>query len=60
MFRFVCWLLLGGDEMVELFVALIIHGTRTFSQVPLKLQDAVRAMLLTLGLDENGVPIVTP
>lgn len=46
--------------MVDMYVALIIAGRRTFTQVPLKYQDAVRADLLALGLDENGNPIVTP
>lgn len=40
--------------MVALYVALIINGRRTFDAVPSKLQDAVRADLLALGLDENG------
>lgn len=55
-------LLLGGgdDIMVLVFVTLIIYGSKTFSQVPVSLQPAVRAELLTMGLDENGVPIVTP
>jgi len=46
--------------MVEVFTALIVYGTRTFSQVPLSLQPAVRELLLSMGLDENGDPIVTP
>jgi hypothetical protein len=50
----------GGINMVDLYVALIINGRRTFAQVPVKYQDAVRADLLALGLDENGNPIVTP
>lgn len=55
-------LLLGGGEntMVLVFVTLIVYGSKTFSQVPASLQPAVRAELLTMGLDENGVPIVTP
>ena len=55
-------LLLGGCEntMVLVFVTLIVYGSKTFSQVPVSLQPAVRAELLTMGLDENGVPIVTP
>ena len=52
--------LLGGIEMVDMYVALIIAGRRTFTQVPVKYQEAVRADLLALGLDENGNPIVTP
>ena len=44
--------------MVDLYVALIIADRRTFEQVPARYQDAVKADLLALGLDENGNPIV--
>jgi len=40
--------------MVDLYIALILAGRRTFSQVPAKFKDAVRTDLLALGLDENG------
>lgn len=50
-------LLLGGKDMVALYVALIINGRRTFAQVPDKFKEAVKADLLALGLDENGDPI---
>ena len=40
--------------MVDLYLALITAGRRTFSQIPVKYQAAVRADLLALGLDENG------
>lgn len=43
--------------MVALYVALIINGRRSYSQVPAKFKDAVRADLEALGLDENGNPI---
>lgn len=43
--------------MVDMYVALIIAGRRQFAQVPVKYQEAVRADLLALGLDENGNPI---
>ena len=46
-----------GDDMVDLYVALIIAGKRTFARVPARYQDAVRETLLALGLDENGDPI---
>lgn len=36
--------------MVALYVALIINGRRTFSQVPVKFRDAVRADLEAIGL----------
>lgn len=44
--------------MIDMYVALIMNGRRTFSQVPVKYQVAVKADLLALGLDENGNPIV--
>lgn len=46
-----------GDNMVDLYVALIIAGKRTFARVPARYQEAVRETLLALGLDENGDPI---
>lgn len=46
--------------MVDMYVALIIAGRRTFAQVPIKYQSAVHTDLLALGLDDNGSPIVTP
>lgn len=44
--------------MIDMYVALVIAGRRTFTQVPTKYQEAVKADLLALGLDENGNPIV--
>jgi hypothetical protein len=58
MLRLILLLLRGGVIMVDMYVALIIAGRRTFAQVPAKYQEAVRADLLALGLDENGFPIV--
>ena len=49
--------IIGGIDMVALYVALIMHGRRTFSQVPTKFKDAVKADLEALGLDENGNPV---
>lgn len=43
--------------MVDLYVALIIAGRRTFAQVPVRFRDAVLADLTALGLDETGQPI---
>ena len=43
--------------MIELYVALIIAGKRTFDRVPARYQEEVRELLLALGLDENGNPI---
>ncbi len=42
--------------MVDLYVALVISGRRTFGQVPARYQEPVKADLLALGLDENGNP----
>lgn len=57
MFYFIIKLLIGGNNMVALYVALIINGRRTFNQVPAKFKDAVKADLEALGLDENGNPV---
>lgn len=57
MFYILTKLLVGGNNMVALYVALIINGRRTFDQVPAKFKDAVRADLKALGLDENGYPV---
>ena len=46
-----------GDNMIDLYVVLIIAGKRPFSKVPARYQDAVREELLALGLEENGNPI---
>ena len=46
-----------GEDMIELYVALIIAGKRTFDRVPARYQEEVRELLLALGLDENGNPI---
>lgn len=51
-------LISGGRDMAAIYVALIVNGRRTFSQVPDKFKDAVREDLLALGLDENGDPII--
>jgi len=51
--------ILGGKNMVDLYVCLIINGRRTFAQVPIKFQSAVHEDLLAMGLDDNGNPIVT-
>ena len=43
--------------MVDLYVALIIAGRRTFDRVTAKFKQAVKDTLAALGLDENGNPI---
>lgn len=40
--------------MVDLYVALILVGRRTFAQVPARYQALVLEDLKALGLDENG------
>ena len=57
MFYILTKLLVGGNNMVALYVALIINGRRTFDQVPVKFKYAVRSDLEALGLDENGCPV---
>ena len=59
MFYILIKLLVGGKNMVDLYVALIINGRRTFDKVPSKFKEAVRAELEALALDENGYPIET-
>lgn len=46
-----------GENMVDLYVALIIMGRRPYSRVPARYKEAVKEELLALGLDENGDPI---
>jgi hypothetical protein len=59
LFRWLLKIILGGITLVDLYVALIIAGRRTITQVPDRYREAVRADLLALGLDENGYPIET-
>ena len=58
MFYILIHLLIGGENMVALYVALIINGRRTFQQVPDKFKTAVHEDLAALGLDDNGNPVV--
>lgn len=57
------WLLFictkGGIRMaiVDVYVALIIAGRRTFDQVPEVLKPAVEAELAALGLGTDGKPL---
>jgi len=44
----------GGNNMVELYTALIINGRRTIDSVPSRYKVAVTELLGSLGLDENG------
>ena len=53
------WLIrkIGGIDMIDLYVALIIAGRRTIDQVPARYREAVMADLWALGLDEEGQPL---
>ena len=57
MFYILSKILIGGENMVALYVALIIAGRRTFDRVPVKFREAVKADLEAIGLDENGNPM---
>lgn len=53
--------MLGGDDMVALYVALVINGRRSFDQIPDKFKEAVFEDLSALGLDREGNPLpLTP
>ncbi|OUQ86277.1 hypothetical protein B5G50_22130 [Brevibacillus brevis] len=56
------WLLFlclkGGERtMVAVCISLIINGRRTFAQIPVSLQDAVKADMEALGLGTDGKPL---
>lgn len=57
MFYILANILMGGNNMIALYVALIINGRRTFDQVPNKFKEIVKTDLEALGLDENGNPV---
>ena len=50
-------LMKGGENMVAVYVALIIYKRRTIETVPACFKEAVLADLTALGLDGNGDPI---
>lgn len=60
MFHILINFLIGGGDMVALYVALIVNGRRTFNQVPTKFKMAVKTDLEAIGLDENGNPVEEP
>ena len=60
MFYILSKILIGGNNMVALYVALIIAGRRTFDRVPVRFREAVKADLEAIGLDENGNPMDQP
>lgn len=47
-------LCIGGINIVDLYVALIVSSRRTIDQIPDKFKDSVLADLTALGLDGNG------
>lgn len=49
--------LLGGNDMVTVYVTLIIKNAKKFAQVPKNLQPAVEKELLELGLGIDGKPL---
>lgn len=63
MINMLLWLLLLCTKrgvrvaLVDVYVALIIAGRRTFSQVPVNLQPAVEEELFVLGLGIDGKPL---
>lgn len=48
---------IGGVNMVDVYIALIIRKFRTIETVPVQLKAQVSAGLTVLGLDGNGDPI---
>ncbi|KNB73778.1 hypothetical protein ADS79_07540 [Brevibacillus reuszeri] len=53
---FLC--LKGGEfTMVMVCVSLIVNGRRTFDQIPVNLQDDVKADLKAMGLGTDGKPL---
>lgn len=57
--RFLFCILRGGETMVTVYVSLIVKGYKTFLQVPVSLQPAVKAELEALGSGIDGIPLVT-
>ncbi len=51
---FICKLVLRkeADLMVAIYVALIIKGKKTFAQVPDRLKEQVKQMLIDLDLED--------
>jgi hypothetical protein len=47
----------GENNMVDVYVTLIVLKRRTIEQVPTHLQPAVLADLNAIGLDGNGDPL---
>ena len=41
----------GGDEMVLIYVALLMYGEMTFDEVPEPMKEVVKNALIMLGLE---------
>lgn len=41
----------GGDEMVLIYVALLMYGEMTFPEVPEPMKEVVKNTLIMLGLE---------
>lgn len=50
--KLILTILKGGVDMVIVYVALIIAGRKTYSQVPAILKDSVKEELIALDLEE--------
>ena len=47
----------GGENMVDMYVALVFAGRRNINTVPAKFQKEVLADLNAIGLDGYGNPL---
>ena len=56
--QLIIWMLKENLYMVDLYVALIIAGRRTFVSIPDRFKESVKADLYALGLDETGSPLL--
>ena len=52
-----CNIMMGGDCMRAVYVALIVNGRMTIDNVAKSLREVVLADLAALGLDGAGKPI---
>lgn len=56
--RLIMWLLLkllkGDEDMVTVYVTLIIYGRRTYESIPVQLKPEVKVSLETMGLGTDG------
>lgn len=50
----------GGEIVIDVYVTLIMHHSRTIDKVPAQLQADVLADLAAMGLDGNGNPLPQP